>query len=111
MRLPFWRPRGREVADGATTRSPASSGGGGATVGAESGPLLELWRPTLGGVSQPASADVAGRGRPVHPGGAAVPNVVLRALPAGVSTRRGRRAGVAAQRVRARRDRAGRAAP
>src|SRR3954447_2889544 len=111
MRLPFWRPRGREVADGATTRSPASSGGGGATAGAESGPLLELWRSTLGGVSRPASGDVPGRGGPIHAGRAALPNVVLRPLPASVSPRRGRRAGAAARRVRARRDRAGGAAP
>ena len=42
--------------DGATTGS--AEGDGGAAAGAESGSLLELRRGPLGGVPQPASADV-----------------------------------------------------
>src|SRR5688572_27152552 len=111
MRLPFRGPQGQEVADGTTSWPPAPAADDRAAAGAESRAVLELRWSALGGLSQPAPADAAGRGRPMHAGDPAVPNPVLRALPAGVSTRRGRRAGAAARRVRARRDRPGRATP
>src|SRR4051812_35493629 len=98
----------REGGDGTTTRSASSDDG--ATAGAESGSLLELRRGPLGGVPQPAAADVPGRGGPVHAGHSALPNPVLHAVSAGVPTGGRRRAGAAARRVRARRDRAGGAA-
>src|SRR5438552_1199472 len=111
MRVPTGGPRGREASDGTTSRSPAPAADGGATAGAESGAVLELRGRAVGGVPQPASADAAGRGDPGHAGGATLPNGVLRAVPAGVSPGRGRRAGAAAWRVWARRHCAGRAAP
>src|SRR5438270_2628832 len=111
MRLPFWGSQGQEVADGTTSWPPAPSADDRAAAGAESRAVLDLRWSALGGLSQPTTIDAAGRGRPVHAGDPAVPNPVLCALPAGVSPRRGRRVGAAARRVRARRDRAGRAAP
>src|SRR5215212_11465849 len=111
MRLSCGGPRGREGADGATGWSPAPAGDEGAAAGAESRALLELRWPALGGVPQPATTDAAGRGGPGHAGRSALSDAVLCTVSAGVSTRRGGRAGAAARRVRARRDRAGGAAP
>ena len=79
----------------------SASGDDGATAGAESDPLLELWRCSLGGVPQPATIDAVGRGRSVHAGDPTVSDRVLCAVSPGVSARRGRRTGAAARRVRA----------
>src|SRR3712207_8274692 len=111
MRLLVLGFRGREVADGATTWSPAPSGDGGASAGAESRALLELRRRAVGGLSQSATADAAGRGRPVDAGGPAVPAAVVRALSAGGCPRGGERGGGAPRRGLAPRGGRGRGAP
>ena len=97
-------PRGAvvEVQRGAPARSTSSDGP--AAAGAESRALLGLWRPALGGLPQPASADAAGRGGPVHAGRPALPDAVVRAVSAGVSSRGRRGVGAAARRIWARRD-------